>query len=86
MSDATTTSSRLRAERVELAYEKRVVARDLDVAIAGGAGDGLAAFETTARARTSIPECLATIASGTVDMPTTSAPRARSMRISAGVS
>ena len=45
-----------------------------------------AALETRANARTSIPACRATIASGTVDIPTTSAPRVRSIRISAGVS
>ena len=36
--------------------------------------------------RTSSPMCRATIASGTVDMPTASAPRTRKARISAGVS
>ena len=35
---------------------------------------------------TRMPQCRATIVSGTVDMPTASAPRMRAMRISAGVS
>ena len=35
---------------------------------------------------TSMPMCRAAIASGTVDMPTASAPIARKARISAGVS
>ena len=45
-----------------------------------------AAFVTRAKASTSMPACRATIASGTVDMPTTSAPSVGSIRISAGVS
>ena len=40
----------------------------------------------TATARTRIPMCRAAITSGTVDIPTTSAPMARSMRYSARVS
>ena len=35
---------------------------------------------------TLMPMCEATMTSGTVDMPTASPPRVRSMRISAGVS
>jgi serine/threonine protein kinase len=45
-----------------------------------------AVLDTKAMPSTSIPACRATMASGTVDIPTTSAPRVRSIRISAGVS
>jgi len=45
-----------------------------------------AALETKAKARTSMPAWRATIASGTVDIPTTSAPSVRNILISAGVS
>ena len=38
------------------------------------------------RPSTRIPMCRAAMTSGTVDMPTASAPRVRAMRISAGVS
>jgi hypothetical protein len=43
-------------------------------------------FVTHESARQRIPMCRAASTSGTVDMPTRSAPSARSMRISAGVS
>ena len=45
-----------------------------------------ATFDTTATAHAGTPMWRAAITSGTVDMPTRSAPRARSIRISAGVS
>src|SRR5437764_8070368 len=45
-----------------------------------------AMFVTQEIPRTRIPECRAARTSGTVDMPTKSAPRVRNARISAGVS
>ena len=45
-----------------------------------------AIFVTQLTPTTCMPQCPATIASGTVDMPTVSAPIMRNMRISAGVS
>lgn len=51
-----------------------------------GTGANTALLVTRLNARTRSPQCLATTISGTVDMPTTSAPIIRSIRLSALVS